>query len=267
MKPPTLRQLSGLAMIVNTLLPAIVVVTLAAMIWSTAVSIKRNTCTTIGHIAQAVNDEKTLNRYVKAGDDGARRKAISDLVGELDGQTPLSNEECGPWQKLRARIAALLVNEFYGKVAMRVEQEVSKVNTKLENAKSAVANVVPSVPAIKYSGIKIVDKAIWAANQVIKLIRAGFDAIGDALTALGKALAEPFATAKKNLSAEVQKVDYKRAVAWALLERYSSDTVDLFDKFGWFFAVLALWLAFSYALWVHRRFVVGWALLCDRAPA
>ena len=43
MKPPTLRQLSGLAMIVNTLLPVIVVVTLAAMIWSTAVSIKRNT--------------------------------------------------------------------------------------------------------------------------------------------------------------------------------------------------------------------------------
>jgi hypothetical protein len=63
---------------------------------------------------------------------------------------------------------------------------------------------------------------------------------------------------------EFQTVDYKRAVAWELLDRFWSDTADLFDKFWWFFVILALWLVLSYALWVYRRLAVGWALLCNR---
>ena len=39
MKLPTLRQVSGFTMIVNTFLPAIVVVTLGLMIWSTVTTI------------------------------------------------------------------------------------------------------------------------------------------------------------------------------------------------------------------------------------
>jgi hypothetical protein len=221
-------------------------------------------------VTQAVNDKETLATYLKArnkAQDKAQEAAVAKLVEKLREQPLPPDEACGPWEKLRARIKAVFVQEFYGKTAAQIQHEVAEVNRKFEAAKTAVASVVPSVPSIKYSGIGIVDQAIWAANQAIKLIRAGFGTLGGALKGLGEALADPFSTAKENLSDEIGKVGYKRAVTWVILESYASDTVDLFDKFGWFFFLLALWLVFSYALWVHRRLVVGWALLCDRPVA
>ena len=49
-----------------------------------------------------------------------------------------------------------------------------------------------------------------------------------------------------------------------LLDRFASDTIDSFAKFKWFFVILALWLALSYALRPHRRLAEGWALLRGR---
>ena len=81
---------------------------------------------------------------------------------------------------------------------------------------------------------------------------------------LDKSITEPFDTADENLRKEFQKVDYKRAVAWELVDRFWSDTADLFDKFWWFFVILTLWLVVSHALWVYRRLGVGRAMLCNR---
>ena len=83
MRLPTLRQLNGFVMIVNTLLPALVILLLGAMLWSTAVSFKRNTCAVIIHVAQATNDKAALDAYLDARsreDEKAQDAAVSRLV-------------------------------------------------------------------------------------------------------------------------------------------------------------------------------------------
>jgi len=270
MRLPTLRQLNGFVMIVNTLLPGLVILLLGAMLWSTAVSFKRNTCAVITHVAQATNDKAALDAYLDARsreDEKAQDAAVSRLIEKLRAEPQPANEACGVWDNLRDRIKALLLTEFFRETAEKIELEVQAVKTKVENAKEAAAKVVPKIPSVRYSGIKLVDHAIWAVNKVIKVIGKGVVALGEALKAVGNALVDPFTTAKDNLWQELGRVDYKRAVTWGLLYAYASDTVDLFDKFGWLFVALVLWLVFSYALWVQRRFAVGWALLCDRPAA
>jgi hypothetical protein len=96
------------------------------------------------------------------------------------------------------------------------------------------------------------------------VVRGALAGVGAALSTLGQAVAEPFDTAGRNLQEEARRVDYKRAVAFGLIGRFASDATGSFAKFGWFFAILALWLVLSYLLWAHRRLAAGWALLRDR---
>ncbi len=263
MKLPTLRQISGFAMLVNTFLPLIAVVTLGLMIWSTATAIKRNTCVTVSYVVQAVNDDRASARYVGASDE-AKSKMVAALVERLNAQAPPEGGSCGPWEELRARITAILTDEIYGKAVDRIEYEIKVVDGKFQKVRRDVQSVVPRIPPIKYSGIPGVDQAIWAANQLFQTIRNALAGVGAALAELGRGLTEPFDTAGQNVYKEIQKVDYKRAVTLGLLARFLSDTGDLFGKFGWFFVVLVLWLVLSYALWVYRRLAVGWALLRGR---
>ncbi len=263
MKFPTLRQISGFAMIVNTFLPAIVVVTLGLMLWSTAKAIKRNTCATVSYVVQAVNDDKASARYVGASDE-AKSQAVAALVKRLNEQALPDDGSCGPWTDLRARITAILTDEIYGKAVDRIEYEIKVVDGKFQKVRRDVQSVVPRIPPIKFSGIPGVDQAIWAANQLFRIIGTALASVGAALTELGRGVTEPFDTAGQNLYKEFQKVDYKRAVTWGLVDRFLSDTAALFAKFGWFFVILVLWLLLSYALWVYRRLAVGWALLRDR---
>jgi len=211
MKLPTLRQVSGFTMIVNTFLPAIVVVTLGLMIWSTVTTIKRNACATVHYVTRAMNDDKEIKNYRDASDD-----------------------------------------------------EMKTVKEKFKKVRTDVQSVVPKIRPIQPPNIPGIYEFVSAVNGLFKIMRDALKGLGDALTKLGGGLTEPFETAGKKLDEEFQKVDYKRAVAWELLDRFWSDTADLFDKFWWFFVILALWLVLSYALWVYRRLVVGWALLCNR---
>jgi len=265
MKLPTLRQVSGFAMIVNTFLPAIVVVTLGLMTWSTVTAIKRNACATVNNVTQAMNDEKAINSYITAGnDDGKRASTLQVLVRRLNEQPLPGDASCGPWRDLRARIKRIFTDELYGKTVNSIETELKAVDAKLDKVRTDVQRAVPRIPPIKLPGIPGVDQAILAVNELFKIMRNALAGLGNALTQLGKSVTEPFDTADENLRKEFQKVDYKRAVAWELVDRFWSDTADLFDKFWWFFVILTLWLVVSYALWVYRRLGVGWAMLCNR---
>jgi hypothetical protein len=289
MKLPTLRQISGFAMIVNTFLPAIVVVTLGLMVWSTAAAIKRNTCATIDLVAQAVNDEGERKKYVAAGmrasekaqaiaDDGERarfleasdreaKKALEEFAERLRMRPPPAEGSCGMWQELRTRLKDVLTHDIYRKTAEGIKKEIADVDAKFDRVKDDVKKIVPNIPPIKYSGIPGVDQAIWAANQLFVAIREAFGMVGAALGHLGRGLTEPFESAGKNLHEEFRGLDYKRAVAWEILDRFVSDTAALFGKFGWFVVILALWLVLSYGLWVGRRLADAWALLRDREKA
>jgi len=265
MKLPTLRQVSGFAMIVNTFLPAIVVVTLGLMTWSTVTAIKRNACATVNNVTQAMNDEKAINNYITAGnDDGKRASTLQVLVRRLNEQPLPGDASCGPWRDLRARIKRIFTDELYGKTVNSIETELKAVDAKLDKVRTDVQRAVPRIPPIKLPGIPGVDQAILAVNELFKIMRNALAGLGNALTQLGKSVTEPFDTADENLRKEFQKVDYKRAVAWELVDRFWSDTADLLDKFWWFFVILTLWLVVSYALWVYRRLGVGWAMLCNR---
>ena len=265
MKLPTLRQVSGFAMIVNTFLPAIVVVTLGLMTWSTVTAIKRNACVTVNNVTQAMNDKKAINNYIATGnDDGKRASSLQVLVRRLNEQPLPSDASCGPWRDLRARIKRIFTDELYGKTVNSIETELKAVDAKLDKVRTDVQRAVPRFPPVKLPGIPVVDQAILAVNELFKIVRKALEGLGNALTQLGKSVTEPFDTADENLRKEFQKVDYKRAVAWELVDRFWSDTADLFDKFWWFFVILTLWLVVSYALWVYRRLGVGWAMLCNR---
>jgi len=265
MKLPTLRQVSGFAMIVNTFLPAIVVVTLGLMTWSTATAIKRNACATVNNVTQAMNDKKAISNYIAAGnDDGKRASTLQVLVTRLNEQPLPGDASCGPWRDLRARIKRIFTDELYGKTVNSIETELKAVDAKLDKVRTDVQRAVPRISPIKLPGIPGVDQAILAVNDLFKIMRKALEGLGNALTQLGKSITEPFDTADENLRKEFQKVDYKRAVAWELVDRFWSDTADLFDKFWWFFVILTLWLVVSYALWVYRRLGVGWAMLCNR---
>jgi len=265
MKLPTLRQVSGFAMIVNTFLPAIVVVTLGLMTWSTVTAIKRNACVTVNNVTQAMNDKKAIDNYIATGnDDGKRASTLQVLVRQLNEQPLPGDASCGPWRDLRARIKRIFTDELYGKTVNSIETELKAVDAKLDKVRTDVQRAVPRFPPIKLPGIPGVDQAILAVNELFKIMRKALEGLGNALTQLGKSVTEPFDTADENLRKEFQKVDYKRAVAWELVDRFWSDTADLFDKFWWFFVILTLWLVVSYALWVYRRLGVGWAMLCNR---
>jgi len=265
MKLPTLRQVSGFAMIVNTFLPAIVVVTLGLMTWSTVTAIKRNACATVNNVTQAMNDKKAINNYIAAGnDDGKRASTLQVLVRRLNEQPLPGDASCGPWRDLRARIKRIFTDELYGKTVNSIETELKAVDAKLDKVRTDVQRAVPRISPIKLPGIPGVDQAILAVNELFKIMRKALEGLGNALTQLGKSVTEPFDTADENLRKEFQKVDYKRAVAWELVDRFWSDTADLVDKFWWFFVILTLWLVVSYALWVYRRLGVGWAMLCNR---
>lgn len=263
MKLPTLRQVSGFAMIVNTFLPAIVVVTLGLMIWSTVATIKRNACATVHYVTKAMNDDKEIKNYRKASDD-VRRKSLQALVGRLNEQPLPKDASCRQWRDLRTRITDIFTDELYGETVIRIESEKKEIERKFNNVRTAINRVVPKIPTITPPEIPGVKEAILAVNQLFKIMRDALVGLAGALAKVGNGLTEPFETAGEKLGEEFQKVDYKRAVAWALLDRFWSDTADLFDKFWWFFVVLALWLTLSYALWVYRRLAVGWALLCNR---
>lgn len=265
MKLPTVRQVSGFAMIVNTFLPAIVVVTLGLMIWSTVTTIMRNACATVRYVTLAMNDEKEMSNYVAArNDDRKRTSTLQVLVRRLNEQPLPGDGSCGPWRDLRTRISRIFTDELYGKTVDRIEYEMKVVDVKLAKVRTDVQRVIPRIPPIKPPGIPGVNEAISAVNGLFKIMHKALEGVGNGLTRLGRGVTEPFDTAGENLSKEFQKVDYKRAVAWELLGRFGSDTADLFDKFWWFFVIFALWLVVSYALWVYRRLAVGWAMLCNR---
>jgi len=263
MKLPTLRQVSGFTMIVNTFLPAIVVVTLGLMIWSTVTTIKRNACATVHYVTRAMNDDKEIRNYRDASDD-VRKKSLQVLVGRLNAQPLPEDESCRQWRDLRARIRGILQKELYEETVERIDYEMKTVKEKFKKVRTDVQSVVPKIRPIQPPNIPGIYEFVSAVNGLFKIMRDALKGLGDALTKLGGGLTEPFETAGKKLDEEFQKVDYKRAVAWELHDRFWSDTADLFDKFWWFFVILALWLVLSYALWVYRRLVVGWALLCNR---
>lgn len=286
MRLPTLRQITGFAMIVNTFLPAIAVVALGLMIWSTATAIKRNTCATIHHVTQAMNDGQERDRYIAAGDQASRKaqtianaqeraaflaareeargRALAEFAERLESEPPLASGPCEAWDEMRMQMKRIVTHEIYGKTLERIESEIGVVEGKFKTVKSEVQKALPTIPPIKYSGIPGVDQAIWATNRLFRIVRDAFTIVGAALSKVGEALTEPFDTAGEHLYREYQTVDYKRAVTLEILDRYLSATAELFEKFAWFFVILAVWLILSYALWVYRRLTLGWALLCDR---
>ena len=263
MKLPTLRQVSGFAMIVNTFLPAIVVVTLGLMTWSTVAAIKHNACAAVSYLPRAMNDDREMRIYVGASGD-ARRSSLQGFVRRLHELPPPAGGPCGSWRDLRARITGIVTDEIYGETVERIEHEVKEVERKYQRVRTEVQRAIPSIPPIKRPGIPGLDEAVSAVNQLFRIVRSALDDLGAALARLGRGVTEPIDTAGEKVREEFQKADYKRAVAWELLDRFWSDTADLFDKFWWFFVLLALWLTSSYALWVHRRLAVGWTLMCNR---
>jgi hypothetical protein len=261
MKLPTLRQVSGLAMLINTFLPAIVVIALVAMTWSTASAIKRTGCATVSYARQAMNDDGARERYVAATRDADKDKVLDELVERLYQRASLGDAACDEWKELRAQLQNIFRHELYAKTVQRVEYEIRLVDGKLQRVRTDVRKVVPRLPPITAPEILGVKEVVLAVNHLFFLTQKALASLGAALTRLGNGLAEPFDTAGENIYAEMQKVDYKRAVALELLGRWSDDAAGLLEKFGWFFLVLALWLLFSYALWVRRRLSAAWALL------
>lgn len=260
MKLPTLRQVSGLAMIVNTFLPAIVVVTLGLMIWSTVTTIERNACATVGYVNWALNDDKGYSNYKAAAGD-AKNETLKALARRFN-ERPVSAG--APCKDLRTSITRILENEFYGETVGRIQSEMRVIDRKFEKVKKDAQRVIPRFQPIKPPNIPGAYEVISAVNHVLEIMHTALRGLGDALSKLGGGLTEPFETAGENLHEEFQKVSYKWAVASDVLSRFWSDSAELFNKFWWFFAILGLWLVLSYALWVHRRLAVGWALLCNR---
>ena len=267
MKLPTLRQVSGFAMIVNTFLPAIVVVTLGLMIWSTVTTIKRSACATVGYVKQAMNDDKEKDIYlaaVKISDDAGKRALQGLVERRLDARPLPADGSCTRWQDLRTSIKGIFTNELYGETVEQIELEKKRIAKSFETVRTEVKRAIPAITPIKSPKVPGLNEFVAAVNALFKIVQNALTGLRDALASLGKGVTEPFDTAGKNLQEEFQKVDYKRAVALELVDRFWSDTVDLLDKFWWFFVILALWLVLSYALWVYRRLAVGWALLCNR---
>lgn len=266
MKLPTLRQVSGFAMIVNTFLPAIVVVTLGLMIWSTVTTIKRNACATVSYVKQAMNDDKDKDIYVRAVkvSDRAGMDALKDLVGRRLKQPLPEDGTCTQWRDLRISIRGIFTNELYGETVHQIELEKERIAKRFETVRKEVQRAIPAITPIKPPNVPGLNEIVSAVNALFKIVQNALTGLRDALAGLGKGVTEPFDTAGKNLEKEFEKVDYKWDVAGEIVDRFWSDTTDLFDKFRWFFVILTLWLVSSYALWVYRRLAVGWALLCNR---
>jgi DNA-binding CsgD family transcriptional regulator len=323
---PNLRQLSGLVMIVNTFLPAIVVLTLGLMIWSTTRAIKHDACVTATYVTQAFGDDQVQKRYLAAPDEDVRERSLTapelrvldllvagesnDSIGrqlEMKGKTveellanimktmgarsrvelmktaankrrvlkayvkqlkegpPTDGGPCEAWKDVRASIKDIVVDKLYGKAVTEITKDIKAVGKDFDKMQTAVAKAVPSIGLIKYAGVPLVDQAIWAANQVVKVIRDALGVIGGGLKAVGSYLASPLATAQENVTREFQIVGYRQAAASLLFNSFFSDTTKLFKKFKWFFIILAIWFILSYVLWVYRRLSVGWALLCNRS--
>lgn len=273
MKLPTLRQISGFVMIVNTFLPALAVVILAWMILSTTAAIERNACTTIGQLTVAFKDIDARIERAKTAHDPRLDVQLADLVAALPATRRTTADGC----EVLDDVGRILADRLYRDTVEGIVQPVRDMGEKLDTLKQQVEKVIPpiklpAIPPIGVPNVVLLREAVMELNKAIGDVNGAFRAVGreidkgmrgvrNAVTGVFVALVNP---EKDHLVLELKRAGYKRQAAWELTKTFVGEAIELLKRFYWFFVVLAVWLVLSYALWVHRRLAVGWALLRNR---
>ncbi len=270
MKLLTLRQVSGFVMIVNTFLPAIVVLTLGLMVWSTAVSTRGDACATVGYFPQAFDNVGYQKKYLAAVNKDDRKKVLKEIAGGRP--TAPADKDCS--------IGEIITDAVFADTVAGIEREVTAIGQKVDRVGAGLRNAIPKItppeiPRIRPPGVPLLDDAVREINKLGTTVNKGFGAlgaeVGKGLSIIGNAVATAFDglvnPEKDRLYLEMQKIGYKRAVVGELWSGFSERTGNRFSKFFWFFGVLGIWLVLSYVLWVYRRLSVGWALLRNRESA
>ena len=264
MKSLTIQRVSGLVMLINTFLPIVVIVALILMARSTTGDMVREACATAGQIGSVLNDAAARNAYLAAKDDGQRAMQLALLASSLrDAALEEPGGGAAP-ECLEKNLATVLGEELFGKAVGGIKKQAKLVEMRMSGVKSNLRKRIPKaapwtlehVPAkgIARNLASGVNSAIDKVNGVPGSIRSGMVTLGDKV---GDTI--------KWVFAPLSVVDFQRAAIWAVVAASLADAAKSLEKFYWLFAVLGIWLLFSYLIWAQRRFSMALSLL--RAPA
>lgn len=258
MRFPTLKQLSGLVMIVNTFLPAIV---LAAAVWI-ILDIKRDACDSIRRFDRVSKEIDLLfDHRFQAIRAGVRKGKVEqetgievDIAALVDRQRNIDGEgECLPFAESRRQIAKI-ARQSSTQVRKDIEQLGNRITEPARFIRTAFVLEpipLPRVPLARDVITAYNNHVRPPMNAVMSTIR---DSVNNAIFGL-------FNPETIFVQLEVQKAQYKFAAYARLAGQFTTEATS---KLAWFVLVLSAWLALSYVLWAYRRLATGWALLRGR---
>lgn len=258
MRFPTLKQLTGLVMIVNTFLPAIV---LAVAVWL-ILDIKREACDSIRRFDRVSREIDLLfdGRFhairagVKKGKIEPQTGIEIDVATLVDRQRKIDGEgECLPFGESRRQIARI-VRQSSTQVRKDLEQLGNRITAPARFIRTAVVLKpipLPRIPLARDVVTAYNDHVRPPMNAVLITIR---DSVNNAIFGL-------LNPETIFVHLEVQKAQYKLAAYARLAGQFTTAATS---KLAWFILVLSAWLALSYVLWAYRRLATGWALLRGR---
>ena len=253
---PTLRQLNGFVLIVNTLLPFLFVLAIYLMWVLSIQSFRVNTCSSLNHSA----------RVITAID---KAKSSQALIKHYEVESNQTVVPGGGDCKIEEEFNDLLVVRVYETVKNNVDKQVKAVGKKVDGVKNKVARAVPKLPDIRIGRVpplKILKFDLSKAlNSVIRFVNAIDNNVNRALSTLASVVTNAFTNIvdpeRKRIYLEIEKTSYRQAVVLDTVRSMLSAILEAFEKFYWLLLVLVIWLPISYIFWAHHRLTLGWKML------
>jgi hypothetical protein len=237
-------------MLVNTFLPAIVIVTLGLMIWSTSTTLSDELC--------AIDD--ALDRVEIDKEKGYPKPSVDALINDIERPSDSRGNNEPPCELFEAIDAV-----FYDQL---VAQTRSALQTQFANLQIKIAALGKSVGKSFSMRLEPPEGAGAAAKGAIKQFNkrlAGPMAVPvkSGMNEVRKLTYAVFQPQTENIARELRKADHKRQVVWKRMEvTYAAQMT----KFQWFFVALAAWLVLGYVFWIQRRLLIARRLLRDDDP-
>ena len=272
MKRPTLGQVDGFVILVNTFLPALVVLTLGLMIESTLSSIHTNGCAAAAYIYGTFSQ-------ITVDKEGFPQPPVDALYRKISKEPPpvrelmkrISRERSSPEQScsLLSAIDYLVANSLYGDTVSAVRREMIGMATNIAALGKPINVSITSLalPPIKNPKLfqKPAAEAIHGFNKHIAgpltaVAEKGMNQVGNKARAVTYAVFQPYTN---NIVKELRKANHKRRLTWIWIQWFVGKIQPFFTRFVWLFGLLGGWLLLTYVLWARRRISVAWELMAN----
>ncbi len=259
---PTLRQLNGLVIIVNTFLPLIIIAVIYWTVTGVFNDVRFNACRVIGQNVWAFNkiDRMSAEQISELNVEDFAQSIPADL--EVDCAKPFADiwADFSHLAQANIQVAGLQAEKLAAKInAIKATLEAQMKALSLAKLKISFPDVIILRAKVPMTELNKIGGAVASAvnDTVVKPVNDGVNSIRKGASA---ALARVFNPEAEKIGQELAKTGVK----FAVIKQKSGDMIDFDISFPWLLLILVLWLALSYVLWGYRRLQLGWEMLCQK---